>query len=244
MYSVKEVAEMSGVSVRTLHYYDSIGLLCPAKNDLGYRQYSRQDIDRLQLILSHKELDSKLAEIQTILNRDVPILQLLETQLSSLQQKKDKLLTIIQTLERTIQDQKGEITMKNEEKFQGFRWEGSDPYKEEAIDKYGEEVISSSYKRMKSHEEEMVQEMNRIFQTLANQCQKKIPVEDEHSQTIINDLYQTINRYSFDCSLEVFKSIGLGYVSDPRFTENIDQFDPGTAKYACEAIGCYVNNKN
>ena len=112
MYSVKEVAEMSGVSVRTLHYYDSIGLLCPAKNDLGYRQYSRQDIDRLQLILSHKELDSKLAEIQTILNRDVPILQLLETQLSSLQQKKDKLLTIIQTLERTIQDQKGEIKMK------------------------------------------------------------------------------------------------------------------------------------
>ena len=243
MYSVKEVAEMSGVSVRTLHYYDSIGLLCPAKNDLGYRQYSRQDIDRLQLILSYKELDFKLAEIQTILNRDVPILQLLETQLSSLQQKKDKLLTIIQTLERTIQDQKGEISMTNQEKFEGFRWEGSDPYKEEAIEKYGQEVTQSSYQQMKGHEQEMLEEMNHIFQSFADLKQQQVPIEDPQSQKITDDLYRVINQFSFDCSLEVFKGIGQGYVADPRFTKNIDQFGQGTAQYACDAIEYYVDQK-
>ncbi len=243
MYSIKEVAEISGVSVRTLHYYDAMGLLIPEKNDKGYRSYDDQDLKRLQIILSYKFLGFKLSKIKELLALEMPSILILEQQLTSLKKEKNKLLTMIDTLEKTIQAQKGELHMSNEEKFKGFHWEDSARYKKEAAEKYGEKIIEDSYQRMQGHEEDMTTRMNTVFHTLAEELKKEIPFKDPAVQSQIHDLYQTINTYSFDCSLNVFASIGKGYVADPRFTQNINQFGPGTAQYACDAIQYYVNQE-
>ena len=243
MYSIKEVAEISGVSVRTLHYYDAMGLLIPEKNNKGYRSYDDQDLKRLQIILSYKFLGFKLSKIKELLALEMPSILILEQQLTSLKKEKNKLLTMIDTLEKTIQAQKGELHMSNEDKFKGFNWEDSAQYKEKAAEKYGEQVIENSYQRMQGHEEDMMIRMNTVFHTLAERLKKEIPFKDPAVQSQIHDLYQTINTYSFDCSLNVFASIGKGYVADQRFTQNIDQFGPGTAQYTCDAIQYYVNQQ-
>lgn len=240
MYSIKEVAEISGVSVRTLHYYDKLELLVPFKNENGYRLYSDKDVDRLQLILSYKFLGFKLKKIKELLALDIPSIVTLEQQLASLKIEKNKLLTMIDTLEKTIQAQKGELHMSNEDKFKGFNWDDSSNYKEEAIEKYGSEVINASYQRMQGHEDVMLSRMNAVFQSLAELLKQNIPIENDQVQTQIHSLYETINTYSFDCSLDVFTSIGKGYVADQRFTQNIDQFGQGTAQYACDAIQYYT----
>ena len=119
---IKEVADLVGISVRTLHHYDAIGLLIPEKvNDANYRQYSEADLERLQQILFFKELGFSLKKIKTILSQEqYDQVETLELQHSLLIRKKQRLETMIQTMEKTIQYKKGEITMRNEEKFAGF----------------------------------------------------------------------------------------------------------------------------
>ncbi|MCR8969616.1 MerR family transcriptional regulator [Facklamia sp. 7083-14-GEN3] len=243
MYSIKEVAEISGVSVRTLHYYDEIGLLIPNKNDKGYRSYDDKDLERLQIILSYKFLGFKLSKIKEFLALGMPSIVILEQQLTSLKEEKNKLLTIIDTLEKTIKVQKGELHMSSEDKFKGFNWENSACFKQEAAEKFGEKVIENSFQRMQGHEEEMVSQMNTVFQSLADHLKNNVPFKDSQVQAQIHVLYEIINTYSFDCSLSVFAAIGKGYVADQRFTQNIDQFGPGTAQYACDAIQYYAEHR-
>lgn len=130
---IKELAELTGVSVRTLHHYDKIGLLVPQKDDWnGYRIYSENDIDKLQQILFFKELDFPLKKIKQIL--DDPFFDknvALDLQRHLLIEKKQRIETMLATLDQTIRNEKGEITMTNKEKFTGFDF-STNPYEEEA----------------------------------------------------------------------------------------------------------------
>ena len=109
MYHIKEAAQLSGVSVKTLHHYDKIGLLVPAKSENGYRTYSQADLERLQVILYYKYLGFSLEKIAELLSQDdQALLPHLVRQLEYLQQERDRLNTLISTLQKTIQDGKGE----------------------------------------------------------------------------------------------------------------------------------------
>ena len=109
MYHVKEAAQLSGVSVKTLHHYDKIGLLVPAKSENGYRTYSQADLERLQVILYYKYLGFSLEKIAELLSQDdQALLPHLVRQLDCLEQERDRLDTLISTLQKTIQAQKGE----------------------------------------------------------------------------------------------------------------------------------------
>ena len=101
MYLIKYVSEISGVSVRTLHHYDEIGLLSPQKKENGYRYYSEEDISFLQMILFYKYLGFSLKKIKELLkNEDGEVLNHLKAQLKLMQKEKQKLLTLIETLEK------------------------------------------------------------------------------------------------------------------------------------------------
>jgi transcriptional regulator, merR family len=147
MFLIKKVSEISGVSVRTLHHYDEIGLLSPKKNENGYKYYSEDDMSFLQMILFYKYLGFPLKQIKELLKQEDPeILHHLKKQLVLMQKEKQKLLTLIDTLEKTIKSRERKITMSTKEKFKGFAYQDNEKYKQKAIDLYGKEVIEEAVK--------------------------------------------------------------------------------------------------
>ena len=156
MYLVKKVSEISGVSVRTLHHYDEIGLLSPLKDDNGYRYYSEEDMSVLQTILFYKYLGFSLKQIKELLTKgDNELLTHLKNQLLLMQDEKQKLLTLINTLKKTIDSYERRITMSIREKFKGFTYEDNQKYKQMAIDTYGKEVIEEALEKQKGKEKEI-----------------------------------------------------------------------------------------
>ena len=241
MYHIKKAAQLSGVSVKTLHHYDKIGLLVPAKSENGYRTYSQADLERLQVILYYKYLGFSLEKIAELLSQDDQVLlPHLVRQLEYLEQERDHLDTLISTLQNTIQAQKGEKKMTLEEKFVGFTYEDNHKYYQEAVEEYGQEIMSEALTRQNGREEESTVAFNQVFQSLAENMRKGLSVEAVENQEQAARLLQAIRTYGFDCSLQVFAHIGKGYVYNPEFKENIDKFGVGTAQYTSDVIAAYV----
>ena len=131
MYLIKKVSEISGVSVRTLHHYDEIGLLSPRKNENGYRYYSEDDMSLLQMILFYKYLGFTLKQIKELLQQDEnALLTHLKKQLILMQAEKQRLLTLIDTLKKTIESQERRMVMPMKEKFNGFTYQDNQKYKQ------------------------------------------------------------------------------------------------------------------
>lgn len=241
MYHIKEAAQLSGVSVKTLHHYDKIGLLVPAKSENGYRTYSQVDLERLQVILYYKYLGFSLEEIAELLSQDdQALLPHLLRQLEYLQQERDRLDTLISTLQKTIQEEKGERKMTMKEKFAGFTYEDNQKYQQKAVEEYGQEVMAEALARQNGREEESAAAFNQVFQSLAENMQQGLSVDAAENKEQAAQLLQAIRTYGFDCSIEVFGHIGKGYVYNPEFKENIDKFGPGTAQYTADVIAAYV----
>ena len=121
-YTIKPIADLAGVTTRTLRYYDQIGLLIPAEiGENGYRYYDQDSLMRLQQILFFRELDVPLNEIQLILSRpDFNLLHALEEHRLSLQEKASRLSKLIETIDNTLETINGERIMSSEEYFAGF----------------------------------------------------------------------------------------------------------------------------
>ena len=244
MYHTKEAAQLSGVSVKTLHHYDKIGLLVPLKSENGYRTYSKEDLERLQVILYYKYLGFSLEKIAELLKEErTDLLSHLTKQLECLTRERQHLDTLISTLQKTIQDQKGERKMTIEEKFTGFSYQDNQKYHQEAVEKYGQEVMDQALERQKGREDEATTTFNQIFQTLAQNLQSGLPITASENQEEAAKLLQAIRTYGFDCSMEVFGHIGKGYVYNPEFKENIDKFGTGTAQYTSDVIAHYVSTQ-
>ena len=129
---INEVAKVSRVSSRTLHYYDEIGLLRPTKLENGYRVYTENDLDKLQQILFYKFLGFKLSKISEILNNKSNKLEILEEQRQLILKEKSRYEQILNTIENTIKSYKGERNMSIEEKFSGFKLEDVKKYEQSA----------------------------------------------------------------------------------------------------------------
>ena len=241
MYHIKEAAQLSGVSIKTLYYYDKIGLLVPLKSENGYRTYSQEDLERLQVILYYKYLGFSLEKIAELLKEEkTDLLPHLARQLDYLTRERQHLDTLISTIQKTIQEQKGEIKMTIQEKFTGFSYQDTQKYHQEAVEKYGQEVMDQALERQKGREDEATTAFNQIFQTLAQNLKSDLPITASENQEEAAKLLQAIRTYGFDCSMEVFGHIGKGYVYNPEFKENIDKFGQGTAQYTSDVIAHYV----
>ncbi len=242
MYLIKKASEISGVSVRTLQHYDKIGLLSPKRHENGYRYYSEADMSTLQTILFYKYLGFSLKSIKEIMKKDGDdIIVHLKRQLSLMEKEKNRLLTLIETLEKTIKSEERKKVMSTEEKFTGFKYEDSKKYKEAAMEKYGKEIVESAMQKQKGKEEEVTEGFNKIFLSFSRKMSNGLCATDKENIELAMELHNHIRKYAFDCTKEVFSQIGYGYVKNDEFRNNIDKFGKGTAQYVCDAIQQYVN---
>ncbi|PFE04794.1 MerR family transcriptional regulator [Bacillus cereus] len=238
---VKEVADLVGISVRTLHHYDEIGLLTPDETtESGYRLYSNENLERLQQILFFKELGFPLKKIKEIISSpSFDREEALQMHRKMLLEKRARLDKVIATIDKTIKHTKGEIEMTNKEKFEGFDF-SHNPYEEEARARWGDKAIDKANKTAAGMTKEKQEDFNNIYRKLA-ELRNGAP-DSKEAQEAIHVWYEYLQDFG-QYSLEAFKGLGQMYVDDERFTKNIDKFGEGLAQFMCDAMAVYADNR-
>lgn len=249
-YKVKDVADMAGVSVRALHHYDRIGLLVPDHvTESDYRQYSEDNLRRLQQICFLKELDFPLKKIKEILDEsseDTTVL--LDRHKALLELKVERLLKIIDTIDKTKETHRRGESMKEKELFDGFDMKEIEAHKEkyaqEVNDRWGHtDAYKQSAKRTAAYKPEdwkrITERTNGTYRQLVELMDKNVPVTDEEVQKLTGLLRQYITEDYYDCTKEIFAGLGQMYVADERFTKNLDKHGQGFAQYLSDAIAEY-----
>ncbi|MBF0707951.1 MerR family transcriptional regulator [Alkalihalobacillus hwajinpoensis] len=244
MKRVKEVAELTGISVRTLHYYDEIGLLTPATTETGYRLYSKDDLEKLQQILFFRALDFSLKKIKTILEEpDFDRMEALNYQKEILHEKKQRLDKMITMIDKTIQNVKGERSMTDQERFAGFDF-SQNPYEQEARERYGDEAINRSKQKINSLSKDEKNKLGHSFDSIYKRLAdlRNGSPEAAEAQKAIHDWYEFLNgKVGYHYTLEAFEGLGQVYVDDERFTKNIDQYGEGLALFMRDAMKVYAD---
>ncbi|OPA79271.1 MerR family transcriptional regulator [Paenibacillus selenitireducens] len=239
---VKEVADLVGISVRTLHHYDEIGLLTPEETtEAGYRLYSDQNLETLQQILFFRELGFPLKKIKEILSSPTfDQEEAFRLHRKMLLDKRKQLDQLIMTLDKTIQHSKGEIHMSNQEKFEGFDF-SHNPYEQEARERWGDEAVDKANTKAAGFGPDKQEQFNEIYRNLA--AIRHTSPDSEEAQAGIQVWYAFLNEMG-EYSLEAFKGLGQMYVCDARFTKNIDKFGEGLAVFMRDAMAFYADNHN
>lgn len=240
---IKDFAEFTGVSVRTLHYYDEIGLLKPAFIDKenSYRYYDESSLLRMQEILFYRELDFELKSIKEILSSpDYDKKKALREQKKLLSLKKERLERLISSIEKA---EKGEIDMKA---FSNKEYEQTrKKYEAEAKEKWGS---TEAYKEQEKKTENYTQEkwsgvsdgLMKVFEEFS-ECKKKgFTPDSSEALALANKLQKYITENYYTCTGEILKGLGQMYVCDERFKSNIDSYGEGTAEFASKAIEFYT----
>lgn len=239
-FSVSEAAKRAGVSVRTLHYYDEIGLLKPSETtQAGYRIYDDAALASLQQILFYRELDVPLEQIGRILNApEHDKTEALQKHRTLLLMKRRRLDDMLRLVDETI----GGIAMYNERpKPTQADWEAvKGRYAREAAERWSntEAFLESREKHAKytpGQEARINAEMEEIFQAFGG-CGDPA---GEEARALVKRWQAHITKYHYNCTDGILACLGQMYVNDPRFKENLDKYGPGTAKKISDAIAAY-----
>jgi DNA-binding transcriptional MerR regulator len=239
MKTVKEVAALSGVSVRTLHYYDSIGLLEPESTTrAGYRLYGEKQLARLQQIMFLRELDFSISDISGILASGGSARDMLEKQRELLLKKRDRLDGLVGLIENLIE---GEDIM-GFEKFDMTEIETSkELYRKEAAERWGgTEAFRQSEEKTAAYTKEDWQAVSAEMQSVLGGfvgIMDKGPSSPE-ARAAVEKLQAHITTRYYDCTNEILAGLGEMYVKDERFKNNIDKNAEGLASFINEAIRC------
>ncbi len=245
-YTVKQLSDLAGVSIRTLHYYDELGLLKPETVGAnGYRYYGETSLYKLQQILFYRELGFELARIKDIVNRpDFEILAALESHRQSLQGRMDRLNRLIATVDGTILHLKGKKDMTKRQLFQAFSEEEQEKLQKEAEQMYDPETVRASNKKWKSYsareKQRIGEEGNAAYEALV----AAIPAGPGSPEAQAGvELWRKHMDYFWTPDLDQLEGLTELYNSDPRFKANFDRFDPRLAEFLREAVKIYVKNK-
>ena len=133
--------------------------------------------------------------------------------------------------------------MSTKEKFNGFTYRDNQKYKKAAMDMYGKEVIEKAIEKQKGKEQELTDGFNEIFFAFSKNMSNGLKSISKKNIDLAEKLHKHLCKYSFDCKIDVFSSIGYGYVQNIEFKNNLDKFGDGTAQYVCDAIQQYVKEK-
>src|SRR5689334_14818967 len=244
--TVKQLASISGVTVRTLHHYDEIGLLKPASVGAnGYRYYGREELLRLQRILFHRELGVPLSAIAELLYLEG------ENQVAVLMQHREKLESereryriLIETIDRTIEDLKGERIMANADLYKGFSPEQQAGYEAWLIERYGEPMRTGIERSRKSWEKlsaaeqaALGKELQELEQALAGALRNGVnPSSDAIDALIARHRAWVAAMWGVPCRPERYAGLADLYLSHPDFVARYESIEKGFAEYLTSAM--------
>ena len=237
MWTVKQVSRITGVSVRTLHHYDAIGLLKPARvTDAGYRLYDDAALRRLQTVLLFRELQFPLKEIRAILDRpDFDPAAALEQQIQLLEIQRRHIGDLI-AFARTLQ-QKGASIMD----FKAFDTSEMEQYKAEAKARWGGAEAYREFAQKEAAGSDFAQSGRELMERYAGfGALRQLPPDAPAVQEKVADLQAFITERYYTCTKEILNGLGQMYAEDERFRQNIDQVGgEGTAAFVKLAIEAY-----
>jgi DNA-binding transcriptional MerR regulator len=243
-YTIKEIADLAGVTSRTLRYYDEIGLLHPASTGVnGYRYYDQGSLLRLQQILFFRELDVPLKDIKLFMSSpDFNLLGALEKHRSSLQSKAKRLDKLIDTVDQTIKSIQGKRIMTAKEYFEGF---DESLYEDEAKERWGNtSQYAESQKKWASYSQEEKEAIKAEGEALTKRMVSTDPnpaLDDPDVQAAIGEYHAYINKYFYTCDVGRLRGLSDMWVQDPRFASNYERVRQGGAEFVREAVHIYCD---
>ncbi|MCP2321750.1 DNA-binding transcriptional MerR regulator [Hamadaea flava] len=242
-HTVGQVAELAGVTVRTLHHYDEIGLLTPGgRTSAGYRRYDAADLDRLQQILLYRELGFSLEEIAVILDDpDADAREHLRRQHRLLTGRIARLREMVAAVEYVLEAQKVGIDLTPEEKFEVFGDFDPDQYAAEAEQRWGgTDAYAESARRTQRYTKEdwlrIQQETADLLERWIAAYDAGVPADSEAGMALAEEHRQQLSKFFYDCTFEIHTGLAEMYLADERFTRNYDQHRPGLAQYVHDTI--------
>ena len=250
MHTVKQLARLSGVSVRTLHYYDRIGLLRPAQVGAnGYRYYGRDQLLRLQQILLHRDLGLGLDAIAAMLDDSGRSrIERLREHRHVLEQRAGQFQMLIATLDRTIAELEGGPMVETKELYAGFSAEKQAAYEAELVERFGEPVrrqVEASRRHIGKLDPEDIalrmQELADIEAALAQHCRRQTPAADP----VLNHLLArhrawVAGMWGTPCPTARYAGLADLYESHPDFRARYEQLAPGLADYLPAVMRTYA----
>lgn len=250
-YTVQKLADMAGVSARTIRFYDEIGLLPPSRvSEAGYRLYGRREVDALQQILFFRALGLDLKTIAAMMqDASFNRLEALFSHLEALQAQKARIDRLIDTVQKTIQKEEGKITMTDQEKFEGLKKrlldENERKYGAQARENYGEEAVASSnahWMGLTKEQYEAMEETGGKLQSLLEVAVRAGDAPDGPQGEAAARLHKawlgaTWPRYT----PQAHKGLGDTYICDERFTAHYDKSIPGCAGFLRDAIHAWAD---
>lgn len=249
LYTIKKLAKISGVTVRTLQYYDKIGLLKPfLKGANNYRYYKEEQLIKLQQVLFFKELDFSLNDIKTLIEQNAfDNIKSLKVHKAVLKKQVAHKNDLIKTINKTIMHLEEKVFMRDEELYYGFDIKKQKEYEQYLVKEYGskaEDLLKQSHIRTaKWNKEEWDYVKNtgdQIHKDLTKAINLNLTPESEEVQIIIHHHYELQNRF-YDLSQEVYIELADLYVQHPDFKKFFDVYHPELIQFIGEAMRYYAN---
>lgn len=249
-HTVKQLARLSGVSVRTLHHYDEIGLLKPARlGDNRYRYYEEPEVLRLQEILFHRELGFSLQEIAALLDRpDFDRLDSLRAHRVRLEQEAQRYAELVRTIDRTIADLNGKRIMKHTELFKGFSAEKQAGYEQWLVERYGGETrerIDASRRHYaaltEAEKTRMLEQLGEIEADLAEACRQQVPSDSTALDGVLTRHREWVGIMGKGlCPPDMYVGLADLYLAHPDFHARYEAIAPGFAEYLAAAMKAHA----
>ena len=246
-YTVKQLAELAGISSRALRYYDAIGLLVPERKENGYRVYSNEQVNRLQEILFFRELGIPAGEIKAIVDAGgYDRLSALKQHRAALMAERERLDKLIGNAERAIAEMEGKLTMNDKEKFEGFKTklieENEKKYGKEARKKYGDKAVDASASKLRNMSPEdykRLEELTEEIKTTLPRATAAGDSEGELGRRVAELHREWLLFFWTDYSKEKHLGLAQMYLADPRFKAHYDAMGEGCCEFLVRAIEAY-----
>lgn len=252
--TVKQLAAISGITVRALHHYHEIGLLQPAfVGPNGYRYYGRKELLRLQQILFHRELGIPLNAIAGLLDlKSDDHIGMLRKQREKLEAERERYRVLIETIDRTIEVLNGERLLANADLYKGFSSEKQAGYEAWLAERYGEsmragiESAKRSYASLTSAEREALgRELQEIEDALASALREGLdPASDRIAGLITRHRTWVAAMWGRPCSPEAYSGLADLYLACPDFVARYERIEKGFADYLARAMKLHVKRRD
>ncbi len=249
-YTIKELAQLAGISKRTLRFYEEKGLLNPERTGTGeYRIYKEAEVDVLWQILFFREMGFSLAQIETAIKAEnFDRIKAMEQQLQNLEAEKKRISQLIVTVKKTIQKEKGELQMSDKEKFEGFKKEfikeNEEKYGKEIREKYGDGTMDKSSGKMLNLSKEEYDKMQAVAAEILESLKLAVSEGKDYKEAEgkkIANLHKEWLSFTWPTySAAAHHGLVQMYVADERFTDYYDKEQPGCAQFLKNAVEYHI----